>query len=180
MKKTLFTLIILVSFLSCKNENKEEPVKEGLEVVEEKSIRTFPKLEPRTSDMNLIFEDGYLFDEKIQLDEISVENIGENLYDIIFYFNDNSDFEMLENYKISFNMQPKDPNRLALEKDRTAKRKKVGTKIKIGMLDNTYAAIIDSVHIVPKEFNRIKIHLYDSSVGALNDNFLILRDVVFY
>ncbi|MFK2819095.1 hypothetical protein U0L90_03135 [Flavobacteriaceae sp. LMIT009] len=180
MKRTLFTLIILVGFLSCKNEKKEEPVKEELEVIEEKSIRKFPKLEPRTSDMNLIFEDGYLFDEKIQLDEISVENIGENLYDIIFYFNDSSDFEMLENYKISFNMQPKDPSKLMLEKDRNAKRKKVGAKIKIGMLDNMHAAIIDSVELAPKEFSRIKVHLYNNEAGALNDNFLILRDIVFY
>ncbi|WP_027138117.1 hypothetical protein [Gaetbulibacter saemankumensis] len=179
MNRILFLVLILITIVSCKTEKKEVPTTVEPEVIENADLRKYPKAGPYSSQMNIIYDQGYLFDEKIQLDEISVENIGENLYDVVLYFNESTDFDLLEKYKVSFILYPKNPDELTIEKDRKAKQKKAGTKAEIKMLDNSHVVVINSIQVKPKEFNKIKIHLYGNSTGTLNDNFLILRDIIF-
>lgn len=179
MKRILFTFLVFFAVTGCKTEKKELPTTDELETIEKVDLNKYPKLEPYTSQMNIIYDQGYLFDDKIQLDQISVENIGKDLYDVVMYFNESTDFEMLEKYKVSFILYPKNPDELTIEKERSVKQKKIGTKAEIKMLENTHVVVINSLKVLPKEFNKIKIHLYNKSQGVLNDNFLILRNIVF-
>ena len=182
MNRLLFLFLVLFTVVSCKTEKKESPATSEPELESETveaDLNKYPKLEPYTSQMNIIYDQGYLFDDKIQLDQISVENIGDDTFDVVMYFNESTDFEMLEEYKVSLILYPKNPDELTIEKERKAKQKKAGTKAEIKMLDNSHVVVIDSIRVIPKEFSKIKIHLYNSPIGALNDNFLILRDIVF-
>lgn len=179
MNRVLSLVLILITIVSCKTEKKEVPTTVEPEVIENSDLRKYPKAGPYSSHMNIIYDQGYLFDEKIQLDEISVEKINEDTYDLVMYFNESTDFDMLEKYKVSLILYPKNPEELTNEKERKAKQKKTGAKAEVKMLDSSHVLVINSIQVKPKEFSKIKIHLYDNSTGTLNDNFLILRDIVF-
>lgn len=178
MDRILFALFVLFTATGCKTEKKELTAKDEPEVIKKANSKVYPKIEYE-SEMNIAYDDKYLFDEKIQLDQISVENIGKDIYDLVLYFNESTDFEMLEKYKISLILYPKNPDELAIEKERIAKQKKRAAMAEIKILDNEHVVVIDSIKVLPKEFNKIKISLYNNSEGTLNDNFLILSDIVF-
>lgn len=184
MKKVIWILLLVVTFTACKDEKKKDtpvvdtPEKE--EVVKEPA-KTYPKVEKKYSvDMNMIFDKGYLFDEKIQLEEIAVVP-GEkaNTYDLIMFFNDKiTDYEALGKYKIGLILYPNDPSKLKSAKDKAAKKKKFGKPADVKMLDNEHVVVLDNIEVAPKDFKQIKLYLYDSS-GVLNKNFLKLTNTVF-
>lgn len=178
MNKLLLLLMILITATACKTEKKGGSTTAEPEVIEKADLSKYPEAGPYTSQTNIIYDQGFFFDEKIQLDEISVEKIGENLYDVVMYFNESTDFEMLETYKVSLILYPKNPDELTIKKERIKKKKKIPAKAEVKILDKTHVVVINNIKVIPKEFRKINIHLYNNE-SALNNKFLIFEDIIF-
>jgi len=182
MKKIVLILVLGLLFAACKDEKKKDtPVKDVVETEEVKKEvdNTYPKVsKDYPFEMDFIYEKGYLFDDKIQLEEISVVPSGKpDMYDILFFFNEKTDFKALDTYKLGVVFFPKDPTKLGTEKERAAKKKKVAVK-GVKMLSDDHVIEISNFNIPTKDFRMLKIYLYDTK-GVLNENYLKIANVVF-
>ncbi|MEM6718250.1 MAG: hypothetical protein AAF611_02945 [Bacteroidota bacterium] len=188
MKKILVVALGLL-MIACGSEEKkknDETAKQGetkTEVVKETTkTNPYPKVEKQYPvDMNIMYDEGYLFDEKIQLDEIAVVPSAEsNSYDLVMFFNDKTtDFKALEDYRVGLILYPKDPSKLASPKDQKAKKKKIGKVAKVQNLEGEYVVVIDNFKVNPKDFKQVRLYLYDAKGVVLNENFLKIANVVF-
>lgn len=186
MKKA-FILVLGLFLVACGSEEKKknsEPIdkdKTKTEEVNKEDTKQYPKVEKQYPvNMNIIYSGGYLFDEKIQLEEIAVVATEKaNTYDLVMFFNNKAtDYEVLEKYKVGLILYPNDPSKLESDSDKAAKKKKFGKPADVKMLETEHVIVLDDIEVAPKDFKQIKIYLYDSK-GVLNKNFLKLTNTVF-
>jgi len=128
--------------------------------------------------INTIFDEGYEFDSRIKLEKITVVPVGHDRYNMFLFFNKETDLDYLKTFTLASILYPKDPMLLISEKERKAKKKKIGSQIKIITIENKPVTIIKNIEITPKEFRLLKFYLYKSN-NVLNDNMLKLGNVEF-
>ncbi len=179
MKKVLLIAVTIIMF-SCRSET----TKEGISVENKdkylteikEAVNNFPKLEEIPNNLNFIFDNGYLFSDDIQVNEIAVSEFEDNKYGIILFLNENSNFKIAEKYNLGFVAYPENLSVLVNEKRKKYKSK--GQKVKIQLLDKIPVILIENFEIKTKDFNLLKVYFYTKD-GVLNDRILKIRNVKF-
>ncbi len=185
MKKYIFLLLVSFLIISCKKENKPQEkqnntVKEV--IVEEKTDTVehdYPELIDVPEDFELIFSDGYLFSDEIQLDEIYAYKSSQNRYNFLLHLNDSKNYKEVENYTLGFVVYPKDLSVLVTAKQKKSKSISIGVKTEINFFQGEPVISIKDFEINTNEFKLIKLYFYNKEDGLLNGKILRLTNVKF-
>jgi len=180
MKKAVF-ILFLIFISSCKEDNKKTPQTETpqVEVTKEVKENSYPKFEPKATEIKPIFEKEYSFSNDLIINSISVLRNSEDSFDIIFHINDSTDYEKLNDLIIGSTFYPTQPEMLIADADRKKKIKRVQSKAKVFNLDEELIFKISNFTIKPKEFKKAQFWLYSKDGKVIDDNFLIIPAFTF-
>ncbi len=124
---------------------------------------------------NVLFDDGFNFTETIRITRIELSTISETQYKLLFFFDEESDFNTLQDLNIAFRVYPNDFRQFRAEEDRLAKAKTIGSKCKLQLFENELVVESENFMLLPKEFHQTKVFLYDPSTRVVGRMMIILN-----
>lgn len=157
-KSTLTCLFVGILVFSCKQTNQSKNVSESKA---EKNVE--------------LFDYGFDFTDSIRITKIELNKIKENHFKLLFFFDEESNFNELQKLNIAFRVYPLNPEKFQLKEDKEAKAKTIGTKCKIQLLENDLVIESEEFEMHPKEFHQAKVFLYDPSKGVVGKMMTILN-----
>ncbi len=172
--KKIILLFALVAFIACgedKKGEKKDP-KAGKTVVkeEEKEVTpAYPAIQKFSQEPMYIHTALHTFDEEISVEEVGVVPAAEkDMYNFVFYFSDDTNYEKLENYYLALMLYPEDVSTIESEKDR--KRGLTAKSIKCELVQDgkSVAVVIPNFKILGKKMKSGKAYLYKPGGGILN------------
>jgi len=174
--RIIILFAIATLFVSCKDETKKEKVIETTQKIPEVVKPVYPKLEGVPQSLNFIFEDGYLFSDDIEIEEIAAYKTGEDNYNFVVYLSKKTNIEALQEMTLGFVAYPKDLSVLKTAKEKKTKSKASGYSTEVFSLDDSPVLSIKDFKIETNEFNLVKIYFYNKG-GVLNDRTLKIRNL---
>lgn len=157
-KSILTCLLVGLLVFSCKQRNQSKNVTES-EV--KKNLE--------------LFDYGFDFTDSIKIARIELHKIKENHFKLLFFFDEESNFNELQKLNIAFRVYPLKPEEFQQKEDKEAKAKTIGTKCKIQLLENDLVVESGEFEMHPKEFHQAKVFLYDPSEGVVGKMMTILN-----
>ncbi|GAB1857459.1 hypothetical protein MHTCC0001_22950 [Flavobacteriaceae bacterium MHTCC 0001] len=172
--KNIFFIIIGIIIISCKSDpKKNESI--TIDTKEEvKEIKSYPKIEDNMDGLETIFDNEFTFFDGLTVDEIGVEKIDEHVYRIVYFLNDDCDFEKIEKLNVAFRIYPENPSLFRNEANKKAKARTLATKSNIMDLDGVKVIVSDNLEVYPKKLKKIKIFFYDPKIGVQGETMTIL------
>ncbi|MFD0863134.1 hypothetical protein ACFQ1M_13040 [Sungkyunkwania multivorans] len=175
MKRIVFTAVALtISLASCKTEKSDKENQVVEPVVVEKKIEDskFPKIENSFANMKTIFSDSFEFIEGIGLTEIGVVANEGGKYQLIYFLEDKSDFDRIQELNVAFRVYPKSQD------GKDANASTIASKCEVQQLENTFVTISNEFTVDQKEFEKVKVYFYHPKDGVQGRMMTIL-DVKF-
>jgi len=172
--RKLILLLALVAFVACKDDKKPEKKEtpKETEVVKKEETPVAPKypaIQKFDQEMTMIHGDVHAFDDKISVEEVEmVAGAEKDMHNFVFYFSDDTDFDLLENYYIALMLYPEDVSTIEAEKDR--KRGLILKSIKCKPVQDgkSVAVVLSDFKILGKKMKSGKAYLYKPGGGILN------------
>jgi orotidine-5'-phosphate decarboxylase len=179
MKKLLVSILVF-SFIACKKEGKKDEVEnvntEVEKVINEtKEIKTYPVVDIKLDDLNVIFDNGYEFAEDLKLDMITLDHKGGDKYQMVYFMESETDFEKLEELKVSAVFYANDPNQFNDEIYKKRKSRQIPMHCKINTLGGENV-VVQNFELLPKEFSQVKFYFYNDE-GVVNKKMLTIKNI---
>lgn len=173
MKKIILVFVTIILVTSCNSEKKKKA--EEVEVIENEEKKNYEQVLNEIDGMDFIFNDGFTFTEGVTVDQIGILKSGEETYKVIYFLNDDSNFEKIEGLNVAFRVYPKSPELFLNKKDQEAKAKTFAANSNIYIMDNSKVVISNEFTIVPKEMKSVKVYFYDPKGGVEGETMTILN-----
>lgn len=175
MKNKICVISLMFGLLlsSC-NSKKNKNVSDSINQEEEDKI-VYTQADDITSQINSIFTEGFKFSEDIGINEIAYLKTGDNTYKIVYFLDDESDFNKIQSLNIAFRIYPKDPSMLQVDADKKALAKTLATKCEIQEMGGSLVIISEEFTINPKSFTKIKVYIYHPEDGVYGKMMTLLN-----
>jgi hypothetical protein len=174
MKKIILFLAV-IAFVACGGEEKkkeETGTPEETTVVKKEETPVAPKypaIQKFDTEPVLIHGDLHAFDDNISVEEVEmVSGTEKDMYNFVFYFSDDTDYELLENYYIALMLYPEDVSTIESEKDRKRGVTSKSIKCKPVQDGKAVAVVLPDFKILGKKMKSGKAYLYKPGGGILN------------
>lgn len=182
--KKIFLLIFVTFFFSCKEESK----KENNPIIQE--IKTEQKIEPKLNEkklyqktdldldnLDLIFDQGFDFDDDIFIEKIGLKEVQKDIYNIFFLLGKESNLKKIEELKLGLIFYPSDLSLLVTEKEKKQGCIKTGVSTKIKSNGDKLFLMHSKIKLSPKAFKTLRFYFYDKQNKITGEN-LILNNIL--